>query len=176
MPSAPRQNSKMMSKTGLIVASTLLSKTPPQSAAGHTVTPAPSASPIPSATLVGSYKGTLYNIPLNVATNLSLTRIQQNQRAIRGSFIGTQSNGLQVNEPFSGTIDAHGHIRFTVAEYAGQVILSFDGSMQSDGTLEGNYCSLDPQGQCAGEYGIWSASPSPSVHVLIFYPEQLEHS
>jgi ABC-type multidrug transport system fused ATPase/permease subunit len=140
--------------------STSLPKTIPQSAAGQTVTPAPSPSSIPSANLVGLYKGTMYNIPLNLTTNLSLIRIQQNQGAISGYFIGFQANGLQVNEPFSGMIDAHEHIRFTVAEYAGQIILSFDGSLQSDGTLAGNYCSLDQQGQCAGEYGVWSVSPS----------------
>src|SRR5436305_11532943 len=140
--------------------STLLPKTTPQSTAGQTVTPAPSPSSIPSANLVGSYKGTMYNIPLNVTTNISLIRIQQNQGAISGYFIGSQVNGLQVNEPFRGMIDAHRHIRFAVAEYAGQVMLSFDGSMQPDGTFAGNYCSLDQQGQCAGEYGIWSVSPS----------------
>jgi hypothetical protein len=75
----------------------------------------------------------MYNIPLDLTTNLSLIRIQQNQGAIGGYFIGSQANGLQVNEPFSGMIDAHEHIRFTVAEYAEQIMLSFDGSLQSDG-------------------------------------------
>jgi hypothetical protein len=57
-------------------------------------------------------------------------------------------------------IDTQKHIQFTVAEYAGQVMLSFDGSMRSDGALAGNYCSLNQQGQCAGgEYGLWSVSP-----------------
>src|SRR6266568_3060626 len=59
--------------------STLLPKTTPQSTTGQTVTPAPSPSSIPSANLVGSYKGTMYNIPLNVTTNISLIRIQHNQ-------------------------------------------------------------------------------------------------
>jgi ATP-binding cassette, subfamily B, bacterial len=136
-----------------------LPKTLPQSTAGQTVTPAPSPSSIPSANLVGSYQGTMYNIPLNLTTNLSLITMQQNQGAISGSFMGFQANGLQVHEPFSGVIDAHEHIRFTVAEYAGQIMLAFDGSLQSDGTLAGTYCSLDQQGQCAGEYGIWSVSP-----------------
>ena len=150
--------------------STLLPKTTPQSTTGQTVTPAPSPSSIPSANLVGSYKGTMYNIPLNVTTNISLIRIQQNQGAISGYFIGSQVNGLQVNEPFRGMIDAHRHIRFAVAEYAGQVMLSFDGSMQPDGTFAGNYCSLDQQGQCAGEYGLWSVSPSPFLTTSLEHP------
>jgi hypothetical protein len=57
-------------------------------------------------------------------------------------FIGSQANGLRVNEPFNGMIDAQAHIRFTVAEYAGQVMLSFDGAVQLDGTRAGTYCSL----------------------------------
>ncbi len=114
----------------------------------------------PSATssvkLVGTYSGTIYNIPLDLTTNMSLTGLQQSQRAIAGYFIGSQVNGLPVDEPFRGTIDAHGHIQFIVAEYGGQVMLSFDGTAQPNGTLAGTYCSRDQQRQCAGEYGLWS--------------------
>src|SRR5205823_12046805 len=95
--------------------------------------------------LVGAYSSTMYNIPLDLKTNMSLNRMHQSQRTIRGYFTGLQANGPRVNEPFSGMIDAHGGIHFTVAEYAGQVILAFDGSVQSGGTLVGNYCSLDQQ-------------------------------
>src|SRR5205085_11097912 len=85
--------------------STLLPKTTPQSTVGETVTPTPAPSSIPSAHLVGSYKGVMYNIPLNLTTNMSLTRIQQNQKAISGYFIGSQSDGREVNESFIGMID-----------------------------------------------------------------------
>ena len=117
------------------------------------------STPNPSVNIVASYNGTIHNIPLDLTTNMSLTRMQQSQRNIRGYFAGSQANGLQVNEPFSGIIDAHGHIHFTVAEYAGQVILSFNGTVQADGTLAGSYCNLGQNGQCAGEYGLWSAAP-----------------
>ncbi len=106
-----------------------------------------------------AYSGTLDNMVLDVTTHMSLSRIQQGQSDLLGYITGVQVNGHQVNEPFSGSIDAHEHIQFTVAEYAGQVMLSFDGSLQSNGTLAGNYCSLDQQGQCAGEYGVWSVVP-----------------
>lgn len=101
----------------------------------------------------------LYTIPLDLKTKMPLTIIQRNQSNIRGDFTGFQANGLQVNEPFSGMIDTQRHIQFTVTEYRGQIILSFDGLMHSDGTLVGNYCSLNQQGQCAGEYGLWSVVP-----------------
>lgn len=109
--------------------------------------------------LARAYAGILYNIPLDLKTKMSLTIIQRNQNNIRGDFSGLQVNGLEVNEPFSGMIDAHGHIQFTVTEYAGQKTLSFKGSMKSDGTLAGNYCSLNQQGQCATEYGLWEVVP-----------------
>ena len=109
--------------------------------------------------LARAYSGTLYNMVLDVTTHMSLSRIQQAQSDLLGYITGVQVNGRQVNDPFSGMIDAHEHIQFTVAEYAGQVMLLFDGSLQSSGTLAGNYCSLDQQGQCAGEYAVWSVVP-----------------
>jgi len=117
-------------------------------------------SPTPSVTIVRSYHGIMYNIPQDLTTKMSLTRIQQSQRTVRGYFTGFQLDGLQVNEPFSGLIDAQGHIHFTVAEYAGQITLSFEGVVQADGILAGSYCNLDQNGQCAGDYGLWSISPA----------------
>ena len=109
--------------------------------------------------LASAYSGIMYNIPLGLKTKISLTRIQQSHSNIRGYFTGSQVNGLRVNEAFTGMIQAHGQIHFTVAEYAGQVILAFDGSLLSGGTLAGSYCNLDHQGKCAGEYGLWSVTP-----------------
>jgi eukaryotic-like serine/threonine-protein kinase len=106
------------------------------------------------------YSGSLYNLPLDLITSMSLVKVQQNQESIHGSFIGFQANGLQVNEPFRGLVDDRGGVQFTFAEYAGQIPLSFSGSVQSDGTLAGDYCSLDSERQCAGEYGIWSVTPT----------------
>ncbi len=106
------------------------------------------------------YSGTSYNVPLDLATNMSLVSIQQYQKSIHGYFIGFQANGLQVNEPFRGLVDDRGSVQFTFAEYAGQTTLSFKGSVQSDGDLAGDYCTLDSEGQCADEYGVWSVAPS----------------
>lgn len=38
---------------------------------------------------------------------------------------------LKVNEPFQGMVDDQGRVQFTAAEYAGQIMLSFDGSLQT---------------------------------------------
>src|SRR5207249_11963278 len=103
---------------------------------------------------------TLYNITEDLTTKMALTGIQQSQGTIRGNFTGFQSDGLQVNEPFSGMIDAQRNIHFTVSEYAGQIILSFEGKVQADGSLSGSYCNLDQNGRCGGEYGIWSVAPA----------------
>jgi len=106
------------------------------------------------------YSGTLYNVPLDLVTSMSLVRVQQNQESIHGYFIGFQANRLQVYEPFRGLVDDRGSVQFTFAEYAGQITLSFHGSIQSDGDLAGDYCNLDSEGQCVGEYGVWSVTPA----------------
>jgi hypothetical protein len=157
------QNVSRIFDSGDIVIYNVEAITSPPSA---TSTPKPSCTPAPPTAvspsppmLARAYTGTIYNIPLNLTTSMSLTRMQQSQRNICGYFTGFQANGLQVNEPFSGMIDAQGHIHFTVAEYAAQITLSFEGGVQADGTLAGNYCNLDQNKQCAGEYGLWSVSP-----------------
>jgi hypothetical protein len=53
------------------------------------------------------------------------------------------------------------HIQFTVKDTTGRFILIFDGNMQSGGELSGNYCSVNQQAQCTGEYGLWSVAPAP---------------
>jgi len=87
---------------------------------------------------------------------MSLTAVQQRQENISGYF-----TGLEVSNSFKGSIDAARHIQFTVTDPARQRTLSFDGAMQDDGNLVGSYCSLGQQGQCVGEYGIWSVAPAP---------------
>jgi len=86
---------------------------------------------------------------------MSFTEIQQSQRNINGYF-----SGLNVNSHFSGTIDVSRHIRFIVTGHVGSATPFFDGSMQTDGNLAGSHGSLGQNGQCAGEYSIWSAAPA----------------
>jgi glycosyltransferase XagB len=123
-------------------------------------TPVAVGSNLPHLAIV--YSGEFYNFSLNLATNMFLMGIQQNQRSIGGYFIASQAHGGQVNEPFRGIIAARDHIQFTVSEQIKHITLSFNGLIQLDGTLGGDYCSLNPEGQCAsghGEYGVWSVIP-----------------
>ena len=74
---------------------------------------------------------------------MSLTAIQQNQGNISGDFTGLHRAGT-----FNGIINASKHIQFMVKDSAGRLILSFDGDMDSDGELSGNYCSVDQDARC----------------------------
>ena len=108
-----------------------------------------------SANMFSAYYGTIYNIAENVTTEMSLTGIQQSQGNIHGYF-----SGLHVSAPFRGFIDASKNIQFTVAGY---VTLSFEGSVQPDGNLEGSFCRSNQKGQCdSGEYGVWNGATASS--------------
>ena len=122
-------------------------------------TPKPSCTPAPAPAisssypkLAGLYTGTIYGIPTDLVTEMSLTGIQQKQGNLCGSFTGLNETGT-----FKGSITTDGHIQFVVTGQAGQVLLTFDGLVQPDGTLDGSYCST-VAGTCS-DYGIWSLSP-----------------
>ena len=126
----------------------------PHSSPKSTVVPTPSSTS--SAHIAALYHGTIYDIPANVTTKMSLTGIQQTQITIGGNFTGLHSTGT-----FNGIIDPSKHLQFTVKDSAGHLMLSFDGDIQSDGELSGNYCNVDQNAQCTGEYGLWSVAPAP---------------
>lgn len=117
-------------------------------------TPDPASTPYPK--VAGQYDGMIYNIADNTTTKLSLTGIQQQQGTIIGYFSGLLRSGR-----FQGTINTDRHVYFVTTGDVGKVPISFDGAMQSDGTLEGSYCILNQARQC-GSYGLWSASPTSS--------------
>ncbi|MFL5628339.1 MAG: hypothetical protein ACJ788_22395 [Ktedonobacteraceae bacterium] len=104
----------------------------------------------------GTYYGTIFNLQAAISTKMSLTSIQLGK--ISGTF-----TGLHLNGPFKGTMDGSKHVQFTVMDDKGQALLFFDGMVQSDTTIAGNYCSLDQQGQCGGKYGygLWSVTSAP---------------
>ncbi len=105
--------------------------------------------------LVESYNGTIFDLSLNMTTEMSLTQIQQSSGNISGYFTGLYKNGL-----FKGSVNAAKHIQFLVIGSTGLAIISFDGGVQFDGHIAGSFCSLNPAGQCAGAYGVWSAAPA----------------
>ena len=125
----------------------------------HKASPTSTVVPTPASTsslhIAALYHGTIYDIPANLTTEMSLTGIQQTQITIGGTFTGLHRTGT-----FNGIIDSSKHLQFTVKDSAGHVILSFDGHMQSDGELSGSYCNVDHIAQCTGEYGLWSVAPA----------------
>lgn len=126
------------------------------------VPPSPTPTPIPYPNVAGNYTGTIDNTTANIVTGMSLL-IQQkpNQGRINGYF--------NVNPPlvgdgnFSGSVTTAKSIQFLVQSYKGNAPLYFWGSVQSDGSLKGNYCSVNAQNKCdpnAGASGTWIVAPT----------------
>jgi len=150
--------------------STLPLSTPQRGLASppSTASPSPVATstpvPVPSPNIATQYIGTLLDIPTGITTNISLTNIRQQQGNITGYFGGipenTIFNGKPQNGPFTGTVNTAKQIRFIVTSNTGQVTFSFNGVIQPDRTIAGEYCNLgEATGQC-NDYGIWSLSPT----------------
>lgn len=86
----------------------------------------------------------------NVTTPMSLSQLQQSQQSIRGTFKGLKRSGS-----FTGVLDTSKHIFFTMNSKSSKPLF-FQGAVRADGNLVGTYCEIDSNGQCAGEYGLWS--------------------
>jgi len=104
--------------------------------------------------LAALYVGRLHSLLTGVTMGMTLS-VQQSNQVIKGDFIEDQ---LPVHLPFTGVLDTSKHVLITVIEHAGP--LFFEGQVRSDGNLVGNYCRVDPVGQCVGDYGIWSVGPA----------------
>ncbi|HYA99136.1 MAG TPA: hypothetical protein VED37_02845 [Ktedonobacteraceae bacterium] len=93
---------------------------------------------------------------------MSLT-IQEQQAKIRGDL--KVSGGLEGSGPFSGYVTNKSYIQFVVQSRDVNPLF-FYGTVQANGDMGGNYCSLDSTGRCnsnVGGYGTWSVVPgSPS--------------
>ena len=120
----------------------------------------PPSSPVPAGypSVNGTYSGTVIDELGPIRGNMSLT-IQQSQANISGNF--AVSGGLTGSGPFTGYVTNKGYIQFTV-QSRGVNPLFFSGSVQANGNMGGNYCSLDNTGQCnanVGGYGTWNIAP-----------------
>jgi serine/threonine protein kinase len=108
--------------------------------------------------VAGSYSGSIDNTASGVVTGMALT-FQQNQGKLSGQF--TVNAPLVGSGPLSGTINSAKHVQFTVQGYHGNAPLLFSGTLQSNGSIMGTYCSLGSSGQCstaAGGSGTWMVS------------------
>ncbi len=118
-------------------------------------TAAPTPTATPSIPIAEVYHGTIYDIPTNVTTEMSLQGIRQTQVTISGNFRGLQKIGI-----FNGVIDPSKHIHFLVKDSDGRLLFSFEGDMHSDSEISGNYCDVDQHARCMSEYGLWSVTPA----------------
>lgn len=153
----------------------------PTKGPGSTPTPDPTASPTPSLTptstptssptpfvypnVAGNYNGTIDDTTQNITATMALS-IQQTsgQGGISGTFtVGPQ---LQGSGHFTGRVTTAKYIHFTVEPRKNSAPLYFYGWVQSDGSLKGQYCSINEQKQCdaaAGDAGTWNVGPPTSA-------------
>ena len=137
------------------------------------ITPTPSITPTPVVTqpstpvatgypaVAGTYNGTIIDEYGPIRENMSLS-IQQRQANINGNF--TVGGGLAGSGPFSGYVTNKNYIQFIVQSRDVNNPLFFYGTVQANGDLGGNYCSLDATGHCnanVGGYGTWGVVPGP---------------
>jgi len=125
-------------------------------------TPRPTTTPTPVLypNITGSYNGTVDDTTSNIITGMSLS-VQQNagQGSITGYF--TVNPPLIGDGNFTGTISTVKYVQFIVQSYKGNAPLYFWGWVHSDGSLQGNYCSVNAQNQCdsnVGASGTWNVA------------------
>ena len=117
--------------------------------------------------VTGVHHGTVHNTTGGLTAAMSLS-IQQSGGTISGNF--TVDSPLQGSGPFTGDVTTTDRIQFIVHSNQVPAPLYFWGTVQADGSMQGNYCSLDATNQCnpnAGGAGNWNAGPvstsSPSM-------------
>jgi serine/threonine protein kinase len=134
-------------------------QSPSPTPAQTTPTPVPAIYP----RVGGTHYGTVHNTNAGVDGNLTLS-LQQNQGNIGGNVtIGSPLQGS--GSIYNGFVRTNNYIQFTVTGYNGNAPLLFSGTVYADGSMGGNYCSIDSTGKCnasVGGQGNWSAGPSSS--------------
>jgi hypothetical protein len=121
-------------------------------------TTAPTSPPAPSLypNVAGTHYGNVHNTTGNINAGLTVS-LYQNQSNLSGNVtIGSQ---LQGSGPItSGSVQQNNSIQFTVQGYNGHAPLWFYGTVQSNGSMGGQYCSIDQTGHCnanSGGQGTW---------------------
>ncbi len=163
---APTAHPKATPTTLPIVVPTQLPTMQPTPHPTATPTPRPTLSPtptpVPYPNVAGNYNGTLNDTTANIITGMALSIQQQaGQGAIGGYF--TVNPPLVGSGNFTGSVKTNNYIQFVVQAYKKNGALYFWGWVQSDGSLNGNYCSLNNQKQCdpnAGASGTWNVAPA----------------
>jgi len=112
--------------------------------------------PNPYSQLAASYSGTFDDLQANVPSQMTLTKVLQNDGHISGLFSAVHLSGT-----FSGFLDNSKHISFTVATNSGRAPLYFTGSIRANGNLGGSFCEIDQDLNCIpnGVFGVWNVAP-----------------
>jgi eukaryotic-like serine/threonine-protein kinase len=117
--------------------------------------------PHPYPQLAASYDGTIDDLQANVPSQMTLTKMQQNDGHISGFF-----SALHLRGTYSGFLDSSKRISFTVVTSSGRA-LYFTGSIRAHGNLGGSFCEIDQDLNCIpdGVFGVWNVAPgtTPSV-------------
>ncbi len=124
-------------------------------------TPFPTFSPYPQ--LASTYSGTSsimkatpVNTPVDSPTqSLQLYNVQEAGNTISGLFQGLGQAGS-----FKGTITKYSNIKFRVTLYEGQATVDFNGYIQLNGSMGGDYTVYTQNNQKTGEMGEWNVVPT----------------
>ena len=131
--------------------------------------PPPTPTPVSYPNVAASYNGSIDDTTENITTSMALSIQQKSgQSSISGNF--TVGPALLGSGPFRGSVTTTKYIQFTVQSYQGNAPLFFYGQVHSDGSLSGNYCSMNAQNQCdakAGDAGTWNVARSSSAHTSL---------
>ena len=123
--------------------------------------PTPTPVPVTYPNIAGTHYGTAHNTTANINANMSVS-FTQTQGNIGGSV--TIDPPLQGSGPItSGFVQSNSYIQFVVKGYNGNAPLFFYGYVRSDGSIGGQYCSIDSTGKCnasVGGQGTWSVGAS----------------
>lgn len=102
--------------------------------------------------LTSVYLGTVHNTTYRDTNTLTLASIVQNNEQIRGRVI--VADGSHASGPFTGVIGGDRSISFTEAPTDGSSALTFSGTVNPDGSMNGTYIYPGYGG------GTWQVSPS----------------
>ena len=152
----------------------------PTLAPTHTPTSQPTAAPTATATppsslypnVAGTHYGQVHNTTGNINANLTVS-LTQSQGNIGGNV--TISPPLVGSGPItSGSVQKNDYIQFTVKGYNGNTPLFFYGYVNADGSMGGQYCSIDLSGRCnpnVGGQGTWNVGAASSTPGSSYSPD-----
>jgi hypothetical protein len=115
-------------------------------------------------TLANLYSGTLYDIPTGLKKNITFNDMRQRQGTVCGFYEGMPAEGsftgIAANGPILGSITTANQIQFSITNQKKTTTFSFEGVVQSDGSIAGTYCGKTKTTSTCSDYGLWSVSPT----------------